>query len=291
MKRLQRVLVACISLLGGCSVGKGTGVASGSIYVYGCSDSGDYCSGSVCPGTAETPAPYDLRPSFFAAEPIDDLREYTSTSKLEIMSNRLIVRLQKSGKQIEQNDVLTFDVASSYEVARCVRGRVDPTTGKNDWNEGDCYRGSDNGPGRMRLQHDSSVHAFLAIRATCNKANLIADAISGPVPPSYTTAPKPVVTDGSWSSWVEFQEFGGAAQRNKAPTERDPIDGKFRVDYGNHINASSFLVTLIDDGVVEAAISSLPRPQSLIGGTLGGDPTTGRFDFDLQRGQGAQFFP
>jgi hypothetical protein len=291
MKRVPPLLVACTATLGACSVGKGTGAASGSIYAYGCSDSGDYCGGGVCPGTAEAPAPYDLQPSFFAAEPIDDLREHTSTSQFEIMSNRLIVRLQTSGKQIEQNDVLTFDVATSYEVARCVRGRVDPVTGKNDWNETDCYRASADGPGRMRLQHDSAVRAFLALRSTCKKANLVANAISGPVPPSYATAPKPVVTDGSWNSWVEFQEFGSAAQRDRAPTERDPVDGRFRVDYGNHINASSFFLTLIDDSVVEAALGNLPRPPSLIGGTLGGDPTTGRFDFDVQRGQGAQFFP
>jgi hypothetical protein len=120
---------------------------------------------------------------------------------------------------------------------------------------------------------------------------MVADAISAPVPPSYTTAPKPVVTDGSWSSWVEFQEFGAAAQRDRAPTERDPVSGKFRVDFGNHISASSFLVTLVDDSVVQSAIGNLPRTPSLIGGTLGGDPTTGRFDFDVQRGQGAQFFP
>jgi hypothetical protein len=111
------------------------------------------------------------------------------------------------------------------------------------------------------------------------------------VPPSYTTAPKPVVTDGSWTSWVEFQEFGAAAQRDRTPNQRDAINGKFRVDFGDHVNASSFLLTLMDDSVVEAAIANLPRPQSLIGGTLGGDSTTGRFDFDVQRGQGAQFFP
>jgi hypothetical protein len=47
---------------------------------------------------------------------------------------------------------------------------------------------------------------------------------------------------------------------------------------------------------VNAAINNLPKPSSPegkgnIGGTLGGSETTGRFDFDLERGQGAQFFP
>jgi hypothetical protein len=279
-----------LSVAAGCSAGKGTGAASGFIYAYGCSDKGDY-------GTVEAPAPYDLKPTFFAGEPIDDLRQLTAGSG-QIMSNRLIIRLQASGKQIEQNDVLTFDVASSYEVARCVRGRVDSTTGKNDWNETDCFRASDDGPGRMRLQFDSSVHAALTPRSTCPvniakpvMSSLVGSAISGPVPPSYPAAVAPIVTDGNWSSWVEFEEFGGAAQRDKVPTERQAIDGQFRVDLGDRVYATSFFLTLIDDGVIAAAMSNLPRPASLIGGTLGGDPTTGRFDFNLQRGQGAQFFP
>jgi hypothetical protein len=263
------------------------GAASGSIYVYSCTKNGDYCPDGVC-GTADSPAAYDLKPSFFAGETIDDLREFSSGSG--IMSNRLIVRLQRSGKQIEQNDVLTFDVASSYEVARCVRGRVDSATGKNDWSDTDCFRASDNGPGRVRLQYDSSVRAYLNMKATCT-ANLVADAVSAPVPPSYTTAAKPVVTDGSWSSWVEFQEFGNAAQTDRAPTEREAIGGKFRVELGGRVYATSFQLTLVDDGVVTAAINNVPKRDPMIGGTLGGDSSTGRFDFDLARGQGAQFFP
>ncbi len=294
--RPSLLALAVLALPIACSAGKGVGAASGLIYAYGCSkDTGDYCSADVC-GTPDTPAPYDLRPSFFAGEPIDDLREISSGS--EIMSNRLIIRLQSSGKQIEQNDILTFDVVSSYEVARCVRGRVDPTTGANDWDESQCYRASDNGPGRMRMQFDSSIHTSLTLKATCPTSiakavtsNLVADAISAPVPPSYATYTPPVVTDGTWSSWVDFQEFGAASQTDKVPAERAPIGGKFRVEFGERIYATTFFVTLIDDGVVKAAEDILPRPASQIGGTLGGDPTTGRFDFDLQRGQGAQFFP
>jgi hypothetical protein len=290
------LVTSCVFVGGGCSVGSGVGAASGSLYVYGCSKDGDYCSGGQC-GTESAPAPYDLRPSFFAGEPIDDLREFTTESETAIMSNRLIIRLQSSGKQIESNDILTVDVANSYEVARCVRGRVDDG-GKNDWDPNDCYRASDNGPGRVRLQFDSSVHAALTLGATCGASTLaraissqVAVAISSPVPDSYTTTPRPVVSDGSWSSWVEFQEFGSASQSGLEPRTRDAIKGKFRVEFGERIYATAFFVTLIDSGVVEAAISNLQRPPAHIGGVLGGDPATGRFDFDLQRGQGAQFFP
>ncbi len=286
-------LVAIVGALsvGGCSVGKGVGAASGLLYEYGCSKNGDYCDSSGECGTEAAPVAYDLRPTFFAGEPIDDLREHNSGSA--IMNNRLTIRLQRSGKQIELNDVLTFDVTSSYEVARCVRGRVDKDTGANDWDEANCYRdpANDTGPGRMRVQFDSPVHAGLTLMATCS-ANLVASAVSyTPVPLDYVATPNPVVTDGNWDSWVEFQEFGSAAQRDLAPVDWSAIEGKFHVQLGDRIYATAFKLTLVDEQVVNAAINNLPRPASSIGGTLGGDPSTGRFDFDLERGQGAQFFP
>jgi hypothetical protein len=296
---LVSILIVALSLAG-CSVGKGVGSAKGAIYALGCweTGNGDYSSDGIT-GTWQTPAPYDLQPAFFAGEPIDDLREYGSGT--DIMSNRLIIHLQRSGQAIDRIDVLTFDVLSSYEVARCVRGRVDPSTGVGDWNATDCYRASDNSPGRFRLQWDSSIRAALTPNGTCPgpgpsselRADLVADAISAPVPPSYVTATPPVVTDGSWSSWVEFQEFGGASQWNKAPADRDPIDGKFSVVFGDRLYASAFQLTLIDDGVVTAAETnqpledpSNPELDSRIGGAM-----SGYFDFDLARGQGAQAFP
>lgn len=283
------MLAVLVVGLGACSVGKGVGSASGYIYEYGCSKkSGDYCSSPDVCGTAASPAPYDLHPSYFAAEPIDDLRNYSPGS--EPMNNRLSIRLQRSGKQIELNDVLTFDVASSYEVARCVRGRVDPATGANDWDEADCYRASEAGPGRVRVQYDSDVHAALTLKATCT-ANVVASAVSAPVPNSYAAAAPPTVANGAWDSWVEFQEFGSAAQADRPAQEREPISPKFRIDFGQRIYATRFFLTLIDDNVVTAAIDMRPKPDPQMGGTLGGDPTTGRFDFDLERGQGAQFFP
>jgi hypothetical protein len=273
--------------LGGCSIGKGVGAASGSIYELGCNKNGDYGQTPDGGGTMDNPVPYDLKPTYFAGEPIDDLREQSAGT--EIMSNSLTIRLQRSGKQIELNDVLTFDVSSSYEVARCVRGCVGSKPGCG-WDETNCYRASDTGPGRMRVQYDSDVHAALTLKSSCT-ANLVGSAISRPVPLSYANTPAPVVANGAWDSWVELQEFGTASQANLAPQDRAGIDPKFRVDYGERVYASSFYLTLIDDQVVSAAINNLPQPEPQMGGTLGGDPTTGRFDFDVQRGQGAQFFP
>jgi hypothetical protein len=286
--------------LGGCSVGKGVGAASGTLFELGCSDGGDYCSAPGVCGTEEAPIGYDLKPTFFAGEPIDDLRQVDPGSA--IMSNRITIRLQRSGKRIEQNDVLTFDIASSYEVARCVRGKVklDPKTNAlvNDWNETNCYRDptKDDAPGRLRVQFDSPVRAALTLKATCT-ANLVASAVSAKVPLSYTSTPNPVVTDGSWDSWVEFKMFGSAAQVDLVPTERVDVENTFRIELGQRIYATAFKLTLEDDAVVNAAIENLPKPAPRIGGSLGGGtppggpPHEGSFDFDLERGQGAQFFP
>jgi hypothetical protein len=292
------IAAVCLAALGAaaCTVGNGVGAASGTLFVYSCSKSGDYCPSQGACGTAANPAPYDLKPSFFAGEPIDDLREYSAGSA--IMSNRLIIRLQHSGKQIEVNDVLTFDVVSSYEVARCVRGRVDPATGLGDWDESNCFRASDTGPGRMRVQHDSPVHVSLTVNATCDSrfskdttVQRVASAVSGPVPSSYATSTAPAVLDGGWDSWVELQEFGSASQADRPAQARDPVSPKFHVEFGKRIYATSFALTLVDDVIVAAALDNLPRPNPEIGGTLGGDPTTGRFDFNLARGESSQFFP
>ena len=80
---------ALFILLGGlsaCSIGKGVGAASGSLYEYGCNRNGDYCSPDGVCGTEANPAPYDLRPIYFAGEPIDDLREYSSGSEIRKQS-------------------------------------------------------------------------------------------------------------------------------------------------------------------------------------------------------------
>jgi hypothetical protein len=296
-------LAAALGILGAvgvcaCSVGKGVGAASGVLYEYGCNNGGDYCASPGVCGTDANPVPYDLAPTFFAGETIDDLRQNNAGSA--IMSNRIIIRLQRSGAQIELNDVLTFDVPTSYEVARCVRGRVDSVTGLNDWNEANCFRPSEAGPARIRVQHDSDILASLFLGSTCRRdlggsqnlpANLVASAVSDPVPLAHTTATPPIVANGEWNSWVEFQEFGSAAQADRQPKARDPVSPKFRIHLDDRIHATTFYLSLVDQRVVNAVIKELPQPRPEIGGTMGGDPTTGQFDFNLQRGQSAQFFP
>ena len=97
---------------GGCTVGSGSGTASGPLWIVGCLQGENY--GSPPPGE---PRPFDLNPTFFAGEPIEDIADGPHI-------NRLIIRMQRNGNGVEVNDTLYFDIPDSGKVARCIRGRT-----------------------------------------------------------------------------------------------------------------------------------------------------------------------
>src|SRR4051812_25899509 len=109
--------------LGGCNVGAGTGTADGTLFVVGCSKDGDKVYNFGEPGA---PAVYQLDPTFFAGDPIEDIG-------IGEHKNRLRMRMQEFGTGQEDDDMLKFDIENSYEVARCVRGRT--VNGVADWDE------------------------------------------------------------------------------------------------------------------------------------------------------------
>ncbi len=51
---------------GGCGIGEGSGSAQGPLWILGCRD-GDPL------GTPDKPMGFDLKPTFFAGEPIEDI--------------------------------------------------------------------------------------------------------------------------------------------------------------------------------------------------------------------------
>jgi hypothetical protein len=283
---LGLVLVALS--LSGCSVGQGVGAASGTLFVLNCSSSGDYCdSFGVC-GTPSAPATYNLDPGFFAGEPIDQLTQFMggSVSGSQPSMNRITIRLQRSGKQIENNDALYFDVVNSYEVARCVRGReivVQGQPNRHDYDDRYCYRASATGPARVRISVEAGIiHSTLSPRMTCTRPVAATAADVLPVNGVVQAA-----DNGAWESWVEFVDFGSAAQhQDPDPTARTAISPAFKVQLGERLYASAFSLTLQDQKVVVAEEDLQPAPNPDIGGAL-----TGYFDFDLVRGQGAQIFP
>jgi hypothetical protein len=250
MKRL--LLFALMAGAGACKAGEGKGNAVGSLYVLGCNGEGkDY-------GSAEAPRIFDLKPSFFAAEPIEE------GDRVKV--NALIIRMQPTGRSREINDVLTFNVPDSREVARCVRARV--VNGKPDYDQGNCMQGQ-NGP-RLRVAPDALIRAFLSPDSTCVRA-VVGTAIDDP----QSTA--------DWDSWIELTEFGTAAQAMQPAESRQAIGVSFKVDINEPLVSPGFVLKLVDDAVVRGARSPA---AAVVGGTLEGD-----FDFTLQRGQGAQTFP
>jgi hypothetical protein len=278
-------LVLLALAVSGCGVGQGSGEANGQLYVLNCSKAGDYCDNSGVCGTAATPAAYKLNPSFFVGEPIDDLTRNMSGTSLP-RTNRVTIRVQRSGMQIERNDALFFDIVNSYEVARCVRGRevveADQTI-VHDYDDRYCARASATGPARVRISVlGGYIHSTLSPRMTCTR-------------PVAATADDTFPEDGVvqiessdvWKSWIEFQDFGSAAQNDRLdPATRDPVSPTFRIELEQRLRASAFSLTLQDEKVTIAQVELRPPPAPDLGGSL-----TGWFDFDLTRGQGAQIFP
>jgi hypothetical protein len=282
MKPRAFLLLAIVAVGAGseCRVGTGVGAADGALYVRQCTVEADY-------GSPAMPKPYRLDPQFFAGEPLEDLKK-------DGPDNRLIIRLQRSGKRIEVNDLLTFDIVDMYTVARCVAG-IDRDTKS-------CWWGPNlTGPPRVRIGIDFPIRSNFVPRTTCPYdmgrhapaaigaylvATAMADDLNGlgltPDPPIHTKA-------GGWDSWIEFAQFGSASPEGGAPcldpkVELPCLD--FKVEFGERLHASRFHLTLTDDRVLKAAHLLQPLPRSDISGLL-----DGYFDFDLERGQGAQTFP
>lgn len=291
------VAMGAISLVG-CTVGSGSGSAKGSLWVTGCDGDTNFGGAGVVAGV---PQPYDLQPTFFAGEPIEDLAT-GSTHR-----NRLIIRMQGTGLATQYNDTLYFDIENSYEVARCVRGStmggtqdwktIEPLYNQTpvvwcDWSgnaftDGGAVDGGVN-PGapdagasldggmsvmaqfpRIRITPDTDLRSSLALLSSCPMANVTADA-SG---------------TGTDVSWIEFQNFGSAEESDLTPDMRDQVLSTFVINYGERLRANFHLV-LQDGQVITAIETNQPAPAPLVGGTL-----DGYFDFDLERGRAAQAFP
>jgi hypothetical protein len=249
-------LLGVVLLGNGCTVGEGEGAARGALYVKGCNDEiKDY-------GRPDLLLEYNLRPEFFAGEPIEDIKEDGNR-------NRLVIRLQNSGKSLESNDYLQFDIVSSYQVARCLHGSVDPDTAAVcHWPAGQAWP-------RLRIGPNLPIRASLALRDTCPLATLVGTARDGDGARSDVIVPLP---PEQWRSWIELSVFGTARDQEVAPT--------FRVEFNERLRAEAFHVDLIDDRVIDAERRRDPPPDPDLLGRLDGN-----FDFELERGQGAQTFP
>jgi hypothetical protein len=99
-----RGLVCVLCACGGCALGEGTGAVNGNIYVRGCTSTTDY-------GAAGAPAPYQMNPTYFVADPVND-----APDKLRPI-NHLEIRVQPTGNRAEEADVFFLNVANDWLVA------------------------------------------------------------------------------------------------------------------------------------------------------------------------------
>ncbi len=235
----------------GCAVGEGSGRVSGEIFV-------DDCFGTRSLGTRMVPHLYDMAPTFFAGEPIEDIAGGTK-------DNRLLIRLQRSGKRIEVNDMLVFDVRDAYEVARCVRGEAF---------DSDLCDHPPGGVARIKVGIDQPIRAALTLFATC-RARTVGVTTSSGSPPIGVATSSAGGTPDAWESWIELAEFGSASSGNGS------VGADFKVNFGETLHAPAFQLSLRDDRAVKAG-----KNDDEIGGRLDGD-----FIFELKRGRAAQSFP
>jgi hypothetical protein len=254
----------------GCTIGEGSGTATGTLFVIGCYPEAPHDLGSEA-----APEPFDLSPSYFAGEPIED------TADAKPAHNRLIMRMQRNGNALEINDVIYVDVPFSYQIAQCLRGRT--VGGLPDWDTstGTAYPGvtepwcgpiGPNGVPRINLAPYGPVRVSLTPFWTCH---------SQAHPPTVVS-----VTGMAAEGWIDFLAFGSAAQPSLPPEERTPVDLDFKVNYGDQLHAI-FQFTMLDERITNAIRLGLVLPPSaVIGGALQGE-----YDFDLDRGRSAQTFP
>ena len=268
------VLGVCAAVAMGCTVGSGSGEVSGALYVANCAG---------YDGNPTDPVTFDLNPSFFAAEAVDD----PSAGEKR---NRLSIRLQRFGGNPENNDVLLIHIANSYEVARCVRGLTEITSSgeeKPDYDATVCYWPTRSGPPRMRVGPNDYIRASFAPNGSCRNKERHLVVVGTAVACAGQKRDKACSKEDSeppekWSSYIEFGIFGGVVAGSDS---RGPISRGFKVEFEEEIQATGFRFTIVDDRQLSDEIAPTP-PVARISGIL-----VGSFGFDYKRGRAVQTFP
>jgi hypothetical protein len=251
----------------GCAVGDGSGEASGSMEILGCRTENGRLADFIAPS-------YDFGPTFFVGEPVDADRRPNRPP----LPNLILIRIQNSGVRLEFADALLFSLLDTYEVGRCMRGRVNPD-GSPDWNPDLCDR--ETGPeGRVLIGTEREIgRAFMMLNRRCpaafTSASALGDCAAGTCPPTECTDRR--------GSWISFSQFGSVPQDPAVPLPAD-----FKVNYGEQLTASAFHLEMCDAATILAYTEQprVPAPLPRMSVVLDGN-----FEFDLQRGQAGQPFP
>ena len=248
-----------LALAAGCNSDNGTGELMGTLDIPGCTFPDGH------PKAFPKENDIDDKWNHFLAEPFDSI-------SARYPANQINIRMQNISGGWEFADTLSFWVENTYEVARCMRGRVDEN-GNPDWNPDFCDRSptslGPNGEGRSLIGTEREmVSAHFVPQYTCPDALLSSDALgdcAGGTCPATTICP-------GRGSWIAFSEIGAPPANDQAL----PID--FKVGNGETIEASHFHVELCDDSSVQDALNHIvPVTVPAIRGTL-----DGHFSFKLQ---------
>jgi len=297
--RRVTITVAVSLVLGtaSCTVGSGAGTATGSLFVTSCDSSNSRAMAK----------PFSLNPTFFAGEPTEDICPVPGTCSGP-HTNRLVIRLQRTGNAVEVNDTLYFNVQDSLQVALCLQGQV--KNGQPQWDtrlvtaaDGSTIPGlrwcdwtayPDGGADDAGTPLDAAVAdggapvdaatgdggAPVVKTAMYPRINLSTqDYVTAWLDPLQSCDEARAVAVALPGSWIEFQNFGSAENPNSPP------GNDFKVNFGERLHATFHLI--LGDQAVEYAIQNrYAVPPARIGGAL-----DGYFDFDLERGRAAQPFP
>jgi hypothetical protein len=284
------VVASFATLALGCDVGDGSGTAIGTLFAEGC----------LTKNADKSLQAYDLKPTFFAGEPIEDVCPPPGNCPGE-HTNRLLIRMQRTGNRIEVNDTLYIDVQNAGEVARCLRGST--KDGKIDWDtraiaapdgtltnlpfcdwNASAAGGSTIPDGGATSDGGAAGPIMMtAPRARINISTL--DYVRASLAPLFTCYEQRLVGVAVPGSYIEFEQFGHAMQPELPAAEREPIGLDFKVDFGETLKASFHLV-LEDQRVTTAQKNRDAVPMPRIGGELNGS-----FYFYLNRSRAAQPFP
>ena len=110
--------VACLAVAG-CGLGDGTGTLAGTLYLRGCTNQSDY-------GSLAAPAPYNMNPAYFVADPVNAL---ASAQPLHPV-NKVSLRVQPTGNRPDEADLLYIGVGDDAQVAAAINQpmTIGPTT-------------------------------------------------------------------------------------------------------------------------------------------------------------------
>ncbi len=107
MSRLALV-IALVLPAAACTVGDGKGALAGTLFVEECEDV-PFTTYSNDGGGQ--PGAYNMNPSFFVAEPVDDL------PRAPLQMNRVSIRVQSAGNRLEEADVMYINIADVRDIA------------------------------------------------------------------------------------------------------------------------------------------------------------------------------